>query len=303
MLAARPHICAFFNHPDEEYRTLLPFIKEGLESGEKAFHTVDPRRQKKHIQRLAAAGIDLDAKRRSGQFELHPWTEIHLRDGRFDPLKTLARFTKIVKSARRQGFPRIRFVTQMEWALEKRPGVDQLLEYEAKANQSWLGTKRTVRPIVCTYDLTKFGVETVVGVLRTHPAIIIGGILQENPFFVPPEEFLKELREKRSGQASTRLHDLLNGLKTGVGPVLAKLQKHYSLLTPREREVLSHVVAGKLNKQTAASLMTQPITVQVHRGRIMRKMAAQSFADLIRMAGKLGIRRPPRSRRRRYIKT
>jgi FixJ family two-component response regulator len=71
---------------------------------------------------------------------------------------------------------------------------------------------------------------------------------------------------------------------------LAELQRHYDRLTPREREVLSFVVAGFLNKQTAGSLGTSEITIGVHRGQIMRKMAAQSLAELVRMADKLGIR-------------
>jgi FixJ family two-component response regulator len=70
---------------------------------------------------------------------------------------------------------------------------------------------------------------------------------------------------------------------------LAELQKHYSLLTPREREVLPFVVAGFANKQTGADLGTSEITIGVHRGQIMRKMAAKSLAELVRMADKLGI--------------
>jgi FixJ family two-component response regulator len=70
---------------------------------------------------------------------------------------------------------------------------------------------------------------------------------------------------------------------------LAELRRRYALLTPREREVLPFVVAGLLNKQTAGELGTSEITIQVHRGQIMRKMAASSLAQLVKMAGKLGI--------------
>jgi FixJ family two-component response regulator len=70
---------------------------------------------------------------------------------------------------------------------------------------------------------------------------------------------------------------------------LAELRRRYALLTPREREVLPFVVAGLLNKQTAAELGTSEITIQVHRGQIMRKMAAPSLAELVKLAGKLGI--------------
>src|SRR5579862_8997972 len=70
---------------------------------------------------------------------------------------------------------------------------------------------------------------------------------------------------------------------------LAELQKHYALLTPREREVLPLVVAGLANKQTAAELGTSEITIGVHRGQIMRKMGAGSLAELVRMADRLQI--------------
>ncbi|MGA9585717.1 MAG: response regulator [Terracidiphilus sp.] len=72
---------------------------------------------------------------------------------------------------------------------------------------------------------------------------------------------------------------------------LAELQRHYNLLTPREREVLPFVVAGFANKVTAADLGTSEITIGVHRGQIMRKMGAKSLAELVRMADKLGITR------------
>src|ERR1700675_4698452 len=77
------HVCAFFNSGDEEYRVLLPFIKDGFECGDKAVHLVNPDRRRDHLQRLAAVGIDTTAAQQSGQFELRT-TEEYLRDGRFD---------------------------------------------------------------------------------------------------------------------------------------------------------------------------------------------------------------------------
>jgi FixJ family two-component response regulator len=70
---------------------------------------------------------------------------------------------------------------------------------------------------------------------------------------------------------------------------MAELQKCYSLLTPREQEVLPFVVAGFANKQTAGELGTSEVTIAVHRGQIMRKMNARSLAELVRMADKLRI--------------
>ena len=69
----------------------------------------------------------------------------------------------------------------------------------------------------------------------------------------------------------------------------ARLQQRYSSLTPRESQVLPLIVSGLLNKQAAAELGISEVTLQIHRSRIMRKMAADSFADLVRMAGQLNI--------------
>jgi hypothetical protein len=54
--------------------------------------------------------------------------------------------------------------------------------------------------VICAYDLSKFGASVVIDAMRTHPVVLIGGLLQENPFFVPPDKFLLELRERRSSR-------------------------------------------------------------------------------------------------------
>ena len=69
----------------------------------------------------------------------------------------------------------------------------------------------------------------------------------------------------------------------------ARLQQRYTSLTPRESQVLPLIVSGLLNKQAAAELGISEVTLQIHRSRIMHKMAADSFADLVRMAGQLKI--------------
>jgi hypothetical protein len=199
VLRAHLHICAFFGSHEDEYRMLLPFIKDGFECGEKAVHIIDPMRRTEHVRQLRSAGIDVAAAEQGGQLELLQWADAHLQGGFFDQTRTLALIDEIRRQAKEQGFPRIGFVTHMVWAVEERPGVDVLLEYEASAN-----LVPSEDPVVCAYDLAKFGADVVVDVMRTNPLTIIGGVLQENSFFVPPEEFLREFRERRGrGQAAS----------------------------------------------------------------------------------------------------
>jgi hypothetical protein len=196
-LGAQRHICAFFHSADEEYRIVLPFIKDGFECCHKALHVVDPKLRDEHRQRLASAGIDVAAAEQSGQFDLRNWADVYLRDGCFDQDRMLALIREVLEGGRQQGFALTRMVAHMDWALEKQPGVDDLVEYETRVNYIWPRFKDAV---ICVYDLAKFGGHIVMDILRTHPMVLIGGIIQENPFFVPPDEFLRELRERRGCQ-------------------------------------------------------------------------------------------------------
>jgi hypothetical protein len=194
------HVCAFFNSDEEEYRVLLPFIKDGFECGDKAVHVVNPGQRYDHLQRLSDAGIDAAAARQSGQFELRTNTDTYLRDGRFDQDRMLQAFEDMASGNARGGFPLSRIVCHMEWAAEDRSHIDDLIEFESRVNEVWC---RHDDAVICTYDLAKFGGDTVIDIMRTHPMIIIGGILQQNPFYVPPEEFLREVRKRRANRAAT----------------------------------------------------------------------------------------------------
>ncbi len=95
-----------------------------------------------------------------------------------------------------------------------------------------------------------------------------------------------------------RDQDLLDAIHVGLGRDRARrdnekevetLREHFESLTPREREVMALVVTGRLNKQIAGEIGISEITVKVHRGQVMRKMRANSLAELVRIASRLQI--------------
>jgi hypothetical protein len=201
-LGRQRHICAFFNSTDEEHKVLRSFIKDGFERGDKAFHLVDPERREEHLRRLAESGVNVQEAMSVGQLEVRPWQDAPLRGGRFDQDTWLASFEQVLQSGPAAGYTQTRFLAHMEWALVDLPGVEDLIEFETRVNNVLPKYHDTV---ICAYDLSKFGASVVMDALRTHPAVIIGGLLQENPFFVPPDQFLQEIRERRLGKTSVSM--------------------------------------------------------------------------------------------------
>jgi len=195
LLDEERHVCAFFHDEEEEYRVLLPFIKEGFDRGEKAVHVVNPHQRAGHLDRLAGAGIDVAAARSREQLDLRGNTETYLHDGRFDSSRMLESFEQMVTDNAQGPYPVSRIVCRMDWAAEGQSHIEDLVEFESLVNHVW---QRHDDAVICTYYLDKFGGDTVIDVMRTHPMVIIGGILQHNPFFVPPEEFVREFRERNA---------------------------------------------------------------------------------------------------------
>jgi hypothetical protein len=193
-LGSARHICAFFNSKDEEHRTLIDFIEEGLNRNEKAAHFVACGCRDEHRSRLSASGIDVEGAEQRGQLQVATWDEAYLLDGYFDQDRQLQLLENVLKTGRSEGYDQTRLIANMEWALEAKAGVEDLVEYECRLNTV---LPKYSDPVICTYDLSRFNAGIAMDILRTHPVVILGGVLQENPLYVPPAEFLSELRERR----------------------------------------------------------------------------------------------------------
>jgi hypothetical protein len=126
---------------------------------------------------------------------------MYVRDHRFDQDAMLASVEKIIQSGAGAGYARTKLVGHhMDWLFLDQPAVKNLVEYEARLNGL---LSKYDDPVVCNYDSSKFGASVALDILRTHPLVIIGGLLRENPFFVPPEQFLDEMRERQPARTAS----------------------------------------------------------------------------------------------------
>jgi hypothetical protein len=187
------HVCAFHNGVEEQDKVLLPFIKEGLEAGDRVMLVFAANKRAERIERLRQSGVDVEGAQRNGQLQIETWDDVYLRDGRFDADEMMGFVQDTINTGRQCGFPRTRGWANMEWALQDAPGVEQLALYESRLN--------FILPLygdagVCAYDTTRFPASVLEDVVRAHPHLLADGFVQENPYYVRPKLLVPELESR-----------------------------------------------------------------------------------------------------------
>jgi hypothetical protein len=185
------HVCAFFSSSEEEYGTLLPFIRDGLTSGERAYHVLPAKYRDEHLDRLRSAGIDVADAQRRRQLEVALTEGTYLRGGRFDKDAMTELIQEALTTGATLGFPLTRLVAHAETVLQDWSSVNEWIEYEMRLNDV---LPRYDDPVICAYDANLLNGSIAFDILRTHPVAIVGGVLHENPFFARPQQFFRELR-------------------------------------------------------------------------------------------------------------
>jgi hypothetical protein len=197
------HVCSFFNSRDEEYDVLTPFYREEFEGGENMLHIVAPQNKNDHLERLTAKGVNAQQCVDCGQLTVLGWEDAYLNEGRFDQDRMLTAVQSLLDASKKAGFPRMRIMGNMNWALSGPiPGSEQVIEYEARVNEV---LTRNRQPAVCVYDIALLSATMMMDILRTHPLTLIGGVVHRNPFYLPPEQIIPQLKARRREQ-SAQLH-------------------------------------------------------------------------------------------------
>jgi hypothetical protein len=179
------HLCAFYRGRAERDELIIPFLNEGLKHAHKCMCFVD---SSEPDEIMALIG-DAQNGKRTGQLEIKRCLEIHLRGGRgFDTDEMMAFWERTCRAALgEENCDFFRAIVEMTWALRDLPGVGELVDYESKLNTFM---PRYPQIIVCMYDVDSFGGDKIVDMLKTHPKVLLGGMIFENPYYVKPEEFL-----------------------------------------------------------------------------------------------------------------
>jgi hypothetical protein len=185
-IAPGDHLCAFYRGLAERDEILIPFLRHGLQRGDKCICVVDATDPETVLAALAA-GDDDATLLGDGRLEVHGSRETYLRGGRFSTGSMLTFWEDALDSAVAGGYAFTRAVGEMTWSMQDMPGVDELITYESQLNQF---LPRYPQVILCLYDLERFSGNILMDVLKTHPKVLVGGMLVANPFYLHADEFL-----------------------------------------------------------------------------------------------------------------
>lgn len=194
------HVCGLFRSIEEQYHVMLPFIKGGLERGERAFHTLAPQHKQNHIDRLQSAGIDVAGCIATGQLIVNDWDTTFPHLHAWENMKTVNLFHDICRNGRELGYSRTRFFCEYQYA-KLIQTTEEILEYEAVFQMKAFDKQNADDVTICAYHLPEWSGEVLVNALRTHPTVILGGHLHENPFFEAPSKVLEALEHKRTSRS------------------------------------------------------------------------------------------------------
>lgn len=185
-LAPGDHVCAFYPSSKDRDDVLIPYLSSGLEAGDKCLAVVDSSGPESVVAALNAEG-DFRPCLVQRQIDVQRSEETYLSGGSFSTEAMLDFWDLSIADALASGFDFIRLTGEMTWALRQMPGADELVRYEARLNQF---LPRYPQVTLCLYALDSFRGEVLVDVLKTHPRVLLGGVVLDNPYYLQPDEFL-----------------------------------------------------------------------------------------------------------------
>ena len=179
------HVGHFYSSREEWKNILVPFLKAGIEAGDKCVFHLSPEPEERELRTaLANAGVDVDSVVKSGQ--------LVFSEGGSKPAEMKEALNRALSEIPGR-YPLLRWGGDMTWSFNKIPDTDTLMEWESMCNV----IENPQAVFLCQYDLKKFMGNVVVDALKTHPLCIVGKAIHKNPYYEEPGAFLEELRSRR----------------------------------------------------------------------------------------------------------
>ena len=203
-LGVHNHACMLYKKHAEQFSVVIPFIRIGMERGEKNMYISDDNTAQGVIDEMRRQGIDVDTAVKSGRLVIITKKDAYLKQGYFNPDWMIQFLKETTLAAISEGYPALRVAGEMDWALAGDPGAERLMEYEAKLNYFF---PKYDCMAICQYDNNRFPSETVLDMIHTHPLVIHEKTICKNFYFMHPDAFLK--KESTEDKADRFLENIL----------------------------------------------------------------------------------------------
>jgi len=277
-LAPGDHACCFYETEEERQAVVVPFLRQGLERGHKVGYIVDADTVEAAQARLGGVGIDVEACVARGQMVIRTSDDAYIENGIFDPDVMITFLKAETAQALAGGYKALSVTGEMSWALRPLPGSERLIEYEAKLNEFYPGSKCRG---LCQYDWRAFGPALVMDLLSTHPIAVVGAAAYDNYYYVSPATFLGH--HVSAAQMGHWMKHLAQR-KPRAEPLPRKLERRMRVqnlyaLTSREVTVLGLVASGMSDTQIATTLGISTLTASKHVAHILKKLGAASRTE------------------------
>lgn len=227
-LDVHDHLCLIYESREEQLAAVMPFMRIGLERGERCVYIADDNTVATVIEAMRAEGIDVDVALDSGALSVITKHETYLKEGRFDPEWMINFLKESAAVAKADGYSALRATGEMTWMLGGEPGVERLMEYEAKLNY-FLPEYDCLA--ICQYNRERFSPKTIIDVIHTHPLVIYGYTVCRNADFIPPDEFLETIEQRPAAEAERLLAGMLER---------ERIQTAFEESEQRFRNIFSH---------------------------------------------------------------
>jgi hypothetical protein len=189
LFPAGSHICQIYSDDEERIDSSLGFLESGLKNGEKTACFNRKLDDSALAERLQQRGLSVSSLTGSKALTRAETSEVYFKDGCFSPEHMLGLLRQFYEDSVTEGFTAARVIGEMIAEIRAMKGGNRLMEYESRVS---LQMRTYPVTAVCQYDANAFDGATIMQVLKVHPLMVIRGTVVHNPYFIPPEEYLKQ---------------------------------------------------------------------------------------------------------------